>query len=248
MTCIRPMPMVVAALFLLAISHQTQAKSPQTHTGAMVLAISWQPAFCERAKRRPECRSQRKGRFDTHHFSLHGLWPQPASRSYCGVSESVVETDKRRRWRDLPALGLSREMQRALWQMMPGAQSFLHRHEWIKHGTCYSDSPERYFHDSVALLEAINASSVRDLFADNIGRRLTNAQIRNAFDEAFGRGAGLRVRVSCRRDGRREIIDEITIGLSGVIGDEPSMTRLIAASRPTKRGCPAGIVDPVGYQ
>jgi len=214
----------------------------------MVLAISWQPAFCERARRRPECRSQKNGRYDTSHFSLHGLWPQPGSRSYCNVDDQLIATDKKRRWRDLPALGLSQEMRKALWRIMPGSQSFLHRHEWIKHGTCYSAKPERYYRDSVKLMEVINTSPVRDLFARNIGRELTNRQIRNAFDEAFGRGAGKRVRVSCKRDGKRELIVEITLGLSGSITDGADIGKLITASRPTKPGCPAGIVDPAGFQ
>lgn len=224
------------------------ARGPVLHEGPIVLAISWQPAFCERAKRRPECRTQKSGRYDTSHFSLHGLWPQPGNRQYCNVNQRLIETDKRRRWRDLPPLGLSKQTQRDLWRIMPGSRSFLHRHEWIKHGTCYSNTPERYYRDSVAVMEAVNASAVRDLFARNVGRRLTNAQIRNAFDKAFGAGAGKRVRVSCKRDGKRELIVEITLGLSGPIGEKPDMAKLIAAAPPTKQGCPAGIVDPAGFQ
>ncbi len=233
---------------LLNGSLSVMAKDRQIHAGPMVLAMSWQPAFCERAKRRPECRTQKSGRYDTSHFSLHGLWPQPGNRSYCGVKDQLVETDKRRRWRDLPPLGLSQDMRKALWRIMPGSRSFLHRHEWVKHGTCFSATAERYYQDSVRLMDAINASAVRDLFSRNIGRRLTNRQIRNAFDKAFGRGAGKRVRVSCKRDGRRELIVEITLGLSGEIGDTPDLSRLIAASAPTRSGCPSGIVDPAGFQ
>lgn len=154
----------------------------------MVLAISCQPAFCEREKRRPGCSSQKNGRYDTSHFLLHGLWPQPGGRLYCNVDGRLIATDKKRRWRDLSALSLSQEMRKALWRIMPGSQSFLHRHEWIKHGTCYSAQPERYYRDSVRLMEAINASAVRDLIAGNIGRRLTNRQIRDVFDKVFGRG------------------------------------------------------------
>ncbi len=239
----------LGALILFAsASLPAAAKDLQIHTGPMVLAMSWQPAFCERAKRRPECRTQKNGRYDTSHFSLHGLWPQPGNRIYCAVDDRLIKTDKRRRWRNLPPLGLSQEMRKALWRIMPGSRSFLHRHEWIKHGTCYSRTAERYYRDSVSLMDAINRSEVRDLFARNIGRRLTNRQIRTAFDKAFGRGAGKRVRVSCKRDGRRELIVEITLGLSGEIGENPDISELISASPQTKPGCPAGIVDPAGFQ
>ncbi|MGI9354531.1 MAG: ribonuclease T2 family protein, partial [Rhizobiaceae bacterium] len=90
-------------------------------------------------------------------FSLHGLWPQPGNRSYRNVDDRLIAADKRLRWRDLPALGLSREMRRVLWRIMPGSRSFLLRHEWIKHGTCYSAKPERYYCDSLKLMEGINA-------------------------------------------------------------------------------------------
>lgn len=233
---------------LVVVSLPTNARAAEPFDGAMVLAMSWQPAFCEGARRRPECRSQTADRYDASHFALHGLWPQPGSRAYCGVGERVIATDKARRWRDLPPLGLSKEMQHALWRIMPGTRSFLHRHEWIKHGTCYSAKPETYYRHSVALMEAINRSAVQDLFERSIGRRLTNDAIRRAFDTAFGPGVGARVRVSCRRDGRREIISEITLGLNGALGERPDIRALALASRPTKRGCPAGIVDAAGFQ
>lgn len=241
---------ILALLFMaLLFSRQpVNADEKETFAGQMVLAMSWQPAFCERARRRPECRSQSGDRYDASHFSLHGLWPQPGNRIYCNVAPHIVETDKRRRWNRLPSLGLSKEMQRALWRIMPGSQSFLHRHEWIKHGTCYSHMPETYYRHSVALMDAINRSAVQRLFRRSIGKALTGRQIRDAFDRAFGAGTGKRVRISCRRDGRREIISEITLGLRGALGADPDIGALAGASQPTRPGCPAGIVDPAGFQ
>ena len=91
-------------------------------------------------------------------------------------------------------------------------------------------------------------NSVRDLFADNIGRTLTRDQIREAFDDSFGRNAGQRVRIACDDDGKRRIISEITIGLWGTPGDAPDFGKLIRAARPTDGGCIGGIVDAVGLQ
>jgi ribonuclease T2 len=216
------------------------------YDGAMVLAISWQSAFCERAKRRPECRRVKPDRYDTTNFALHGLWPQPGSNIYCGVSDKDIASDKKRRWRQLAGLGLSDELKQKLWQMMPGAQSFLHRHEWIKHGTCYSNSPEVYYQDSVKLLAEINASEVQKLFAQSIGQELSGAQIRSAFDQAFGKGAGDRVRIACKRDGKRMLITELTVGLRG--SAQKDMAELIANAPTTKKGCPGGLVDQVGFQ
>ena len=67
-----------------------------------VLAVNWQLAFCETRSRLPECRSQTEDRFDASHFTLHGLWPQPRSKAYCGVAKTDIAKDKKRRWRDLP--------------------------------------------------------------------------------------------------------------------------------------------------
>ena len=223
---------------------------PRPGQAEFVLAASWQPGFCETRPSKPECVSQNGDRFDADHFALHGLWPQPRSNVYCNVSAELRRKDKDRRWAELPALQLSAETRETLDKVMPGSQSFLHRHEWIKHGTCYQGAPaEEYFADSLLLMADLNASAVRTLFAQNIGSEVTNAQIRAAFDTAFGAGAGDRIRVACKRDGARQIITEITIGLSGEIAPGASFADLIrAAPASGNTGCPRGIVDPVGLQ
>lgn len=213
-----------------------------------VIAISWQPAFCENARRKRECRQQLPGRFDVTHFSLHGLWPQPGSNSYCDVPDAAQRLDKARRWRDLPLVDLSQGLARALDRAMPGRASYLDRHEWVKHGTCYSNSAERYFADSLKVMDWLNASFVRALFVGAIGETLRGHDIRQAFDQAFGAGAGDRVRISCRQDGARQLIVELTIGLRGDIGAADDLSQLILAAPKTRPGCPGGIVDPVGFQ
>jgi len=213
-----------------------------------VLAISWQPAFCETRPDRPECESQTEDRFDAGNFALHGLWPQPRSRDYCGVDAETVALDEQGDWDLLPEPDISAALRDELLVMMPGTQSALDRHEWITHGTCYDGDAEAYFGDSLDLLDAVNETVVRDLFAGNIGKRLTQEQIRGAFDEAFGQGAGDRVRLSCVNDGNRRLIDELTIGLTGQPQGPDSFGRLILAARPTDGGCDGGVVDAVGLQ
>lgn len=224
------------------------AKAP-ARGGSFVLAISWQPAFCEGNSRKRECRAQRPDGFDARNFTLHGLWPQPGTNIYCGVSEKDRRAATDGRWADLPRLALTPATQRAVEQGMPGSQSFLDRYEWVKHGTCYPQrDPETYYRDSIRLLEAINQSAVRELLARNIGREVTIREIRARFDEAFGAGAGERVRLACRDDGGRRLIAELTIGLKGDIAGGTPVRDLIAASGPTDPGCPGGVVDAVGLQ
>ena len=214
----------------------------------LVLAISWQPAFCETRPGRPECRSQRRGRFDADNFSLHGLWPQPRGTEYCGVAPAQQRLDKAGRWSDLAPLPLEPDTAAALAEAMPGARSALDRHEWLRHGTCYRADAEEYFADSLIVLGAINASPVRRLFAGAIGREVRAAEIRDAFDAAFGRGAGQRVRVGCVNDGGRRIVRELIVGLKGEITPEADVGALIRAAPRMRGGCAAGIVDPVGLQ
>ncbi|RST84466.1 ribonuclease [Aquibium carbonis] len=243
------------------VSGQPSVPVPATgggHGGGMqtgrvdyVLAASWQPGFCETRPNKVECETQTGDRFDASHFSLHGLWPQPRSNVYCQVAPEIAAADKAGRWEDLPEVALPQEVRAELDTVMPGTASHLDRHEWIKHGTCYGDTMEEYYADSLAVMRDLNASAVRDLFAENIGATLTSGQIREAFDEAFGPGAGSRVRVACVTDpsnGRR-LIGELTIGLSGEIDGEKSLAELIFAAAPTSdAGCPRGIVDAAGLQ
>jgi ribonuclease T2 len=205
------------------------------------MALSWQPAFCESRPDKVECKSQTADRYDASHFALHGLWPQPRRNVFCGVDKATITLDDNREWDRLPAPQLTADTKTALNKVMPGTQSLLERHEWIKHGTCYGDA-ETYFKDSVRLTNDVNASVVQDFFAANIGKKIQTSDIRAKFDEAFGKGAGERVRVSCSKDG---LISELTIGLKGDISSGTKMADLMAASEPTDAGCPGGVVDAV---
>lgn len=130
---------------------------------------------------------------------------------------------------------------------MPGVASGLHKHEWEKHGVCYSKTPERYFIDSLRLVAAFNAAPVRALFERNIGKYLSASDIRTSFDTAFGRGAGDRVLVHCVDDDGRRLIEELRIRLNGDI-ENAGLPVLLKQARPQKRGCKGGIVDEAGLQ
>ena len=132
---------------------------------------------------------------------------------------------------------------------MPGTQSLLERHEWIKHGTCYPGAnPETYFKDALRLTAAINASPVQAFLSANIGKTVKGKDLRAKFDEGFGPGAGDRVRLACKDDGGRQLLVEVTIGIKGDITSGTPVADLIQASSPTDPGCPAGLIDPAGLQ
>lgn len=216
---------------------------------AYLLALSWQPSFCETKPSKPECKSQTAQRFDATNLVLHGLWPQPSQNIYCNVSNDLQRLDKDQRWSELPPINLSEATRNALAVKMPGFASDLHLHEWYKHGTCYSESPDEYFQESIALLDQVNNSSVRDLFAKNIGKSLSSNDIRNQFDKAFKAGAGSKVQVQCQRDideDRNDMVVELQVNLRGNIQPDTPIGSLLQAGQTVPAGCNLGEIDPAG--
>ncbi len=136
--------------------------------------------------------------------------------------------------------------------MMPSYRSNLHRHEWFKHGTCMETNinPQQYFELSIAILDAVNKSPIRVLFSDNIGKEVTSKQIAKAMEKSFGKGAGSRIGVSCKRDGRRTLINEIKISIKLKLLpiDKLVFNELIQSSPTLTVGCKRGVIDPVGLQ
>ena len=193
-----------------------------------LLAISWQNAFCQTHRNRRECRNVKPSHFTASHFTLHGLWPQPRSRVNCRGPKKVY---------------LPKALYQELLHVMPAAKSGLHRHEWKKHGTCYGKSPEGYFRDAIGLLHEINDSPVRDLFARNIGKKVTIEQVRFAFDRAFGRGSGRKVKMLCNRG----LVTELWINLKGKIEPGVSLAELMKKAPAARGGCRSGIVDAAGF-
>lgn len=215
----------------------------------VILTLGWEPAFCEGHANKRECVSETFNSFDATHLTLHGLWPQPRRKEYCNVSQALIDTDEKGDWQALPEVALSTETRTRLVIAMPGTQSFLDRHEWIKHGTCYNGrDAETYFREALSLVDEVNRSAVQALFAANVGQEMTVAAVRHAFDVAFGAGAGDRIRLACQRDGSRRLITEITIGLVIRSSDSNTLAELVNASTATDPGCPGGIIDPVGHR
>jgi ribonuclease T2 len=209
-----------------------------------VLAVSWQPGFCEARPTRKECTEQSAEQFDATHFSLHGLWP--LRKSYCGVEAALKTRDRKGDWLDLPKLAMADETAARLLVAMPGVRSGLDRHQWLRSGTCQAANAEDYFTLQLRLLDQLNDSAVRALFADKIGSELGEDEIKAAFDKSFGAGAGDRVRMRCQTVAGSSVITGLTIGLSGDLSGTADIKSLIQAAGPTEFKCAKGIVDAAG--
>jgi len=205
-----------------------------------ILALSWHNAFCETHRKKKECQREWKSLFGkskgTDRFVLHGLWPQPKSRVYCGVERRYITADRYGQWNRLPEPKLSKETKSGLKEVMPGTDSNLHRHEWIKHGTCYGTDAERYFKHAVTLAKEVENSEVAHFFQAHTGRRIGIEKVRALFDRSFGRGAGAHVELRCRNG----LITELWLHLGE--GDS-NLSRMLQTGKRVQSRCRYGIVD-----
>lgn len=156
-----------------------------------VLAMSWEPAFCAQMAQqgrgdKPECK-QLAGTYGATNLILHGLWPQPESNSYCGVPASVKQYDKPGQWDRLPAVQYSTsETVKQEGTYMPGAVSYLDRHEWTKHGTCSGQIPDAYFTQAMGLVSSMQGTRTAKLLADNVGGTITSDALCSTLAADFG--------------------------------------------------------------
>jgi len=225
----------------------------------LVLAASWQPGFCatEAGRNKRDCETLTSRQPQASRFSLHGLWPDDLDDTEifpCNCDSGAPTSCQESRKGVAP--DISDPVMERLRVAMPGVESGLQNHEWVKHGACYEDDltsfdrgagPDEYFTEAIALLDVLNASPVRRLFASNLGRQLTRAEVRDTFDAAFGPGAGERVQLVCARPGGETVITEIRVNLAAGVTARPDLGALIlaaptAAASSGGEGCAGGLV------
>lgn len=221
--------------------HHSANQNISTHN---LLALSWHNAFCETHRYKKECKrgmlSFGKSSYREKHFVLHGLWPQPKANVYCNVSQKELSLDKHKQWNKLSALDLSDSVREDLKQVMPGFSSNLHKHEWIKHGTCYGTNANRYYKDAIHLVRQVNDSKVGNFFRQNIGKRVTLQQIRAVFNRSFGVGTGKRVELKCKKG----LVTELWLHLGGRSDD---LATLLKQGTQTRSRCQGGLIDKAGF-
>jgi ribonuclease T2 len=209
-----------------------------------LLVLSWHNAFCETHRYKKECKRTLftfgKGKYKEKHFVLHGLWPQPKGKQYCGVSSYDKNLDKHKQWHKLAPLELRPELKSRLQKVMPGFSSNLHKHEWVKHGTCYSKDANDYYEDAVGLTEQFNASKVGQFFGKHIGQRVTLQQIRTYFERSFGQGTGKRVEMKCKKG----LVTELWLHLGS---DSDDLGTLLKRGKKTRSYCTGGRIDKAGF-
>ena len=232
-----------AALKMSRSKHTKKYEKPNT-SKQNLLTLSWHNAFCETHLYKKECKRGLlvglKKKYSERHFVLHGLWPQPKSKMYCGVSKKHVGMDKHKQWNRLPDIGLSATTKDALKDVMPGFSSNLHKHEWFKHGTCYGTDAEQYYKDAASLVSQVNDSKVGTFFMKNIGKVVTLKQVRHLFDTSFGMGTGKHVEMKCKGG----LMTELWLHLGSGHND---LATLLKSGKITRSRCQKGRIDKAGF-
>ena len=130
----------------------------RTPISGYTLAVSWSPEYCHNDHASMQC-SGRNGRFG---FVLHGLWPESNS----GQSPQWCALTPR------PSADLIRS------NLCMSPVPYLIEHEWAKHGSCMSKTPEAYYRASTILWNSLHWPD-----ADRLSRKdgLTAGDFRRAF-------------------------------------------------------------------
>ena len=211
-----------------------------------VFAVSWQPAFCESKPDKPECSITDPKVYQATHFTLHGLL---ANKNACGTNYGFCGEVKVKpaEFCAYPAVGLSPEVRSQLAVVMPsvGSGSCLERHEWHKHGTCQSGTPDQYYALATRLVHEFNDSGVAKFMAGRIGQQVSLQEFRDTLDQSLGKGASQRAKLGCK-DG---LLVDIYMNLPAELKPDSSLKDLLAQSAPAPADntCNSGFrVDPIG--
>lgn len=220
---------VVAALVF--FGHRDRSQTGAANSDSSLLALTWGPSLCTVDASVRGCRTGNVGR-KGQVFLLHGLWPQPSSEQYCGVTKQSGKQ-------------ISPELPEKLRQRLSGMMSdasVLAPHEWLAHGTCSGVTAAEYF--SIATALTTQATDVLDsAFRSARGNRLTVRSVRDLFDARFGAGSGGRVAMACRRaDGVGDLVYEVRLSLPSVrdlsaAGSALSLGEQLAKAPAVPAGC-----------
>ncbi len=211
-----------------------------------VLALSWQPAFCETKPDKPECKISDPHVYQAKHFTLHGLWPNKrkcgANYAFCGEVKG-----QKKDFCGYPEITLDPVLQTSLAEVMPSvtAGSCLERHEWFKHGTCQVNwSMEEFFDLSADLTRQFNDSGMAYFMNRRIGQQIRTEDFFDRLTAVLGSAARERVKLNCDRG----MLVEIQLSLVAEISLGADLEKLIM-NAPTQGNSDCGEtfrVDPIG--
>lgn len=192
-----------------------------------VFAVSWQAAFCESHKTKPECTTPSE--WAAGNFTLHGLWPNLSS---CGTHYGFCSAQAQAKaFCDYPEPAIAPPTMDQLKKVMPSAAagSCLQRHEWFKHGTCQTEwDAEGYFATAIKLTEAFNQSGIGPFMSANRGFSIPTQDVFDVIDQGLGQGAHKRMKFICTPDG---MLVDIYMNLPAHIPPQATLRELLQAGQ-----------------
>lgn len=201
-----------AALAVLAATVLAATMSPSIVTGvdargdrqdrfdSYMLAQFWQPAECEGASYRG-CQRPRNN-YMANSLVIHGLWPEfdGGKRNSDGDTyPSYCTTDKFPSYTSWPGSIISK--MEKYWPSVRDDRDGLWEHEWKKHGTCTTYSPQQYLEKTIELQKQIGTPA---LLRRNVGGTVSSDQLQAAYRPAGAR-SGSWAKLSCKQGELREV-------------------------------------------
>lgn len=210
--------------------HGSTGKKPCNTAGladGYKFAVSWQPAFCEMHRDKPECGVTDPDSYQAGNFTLHGLWP---NKSSCGTHYGSCGKYRKplRPFCKYPPVPITKPLLNKLGTYMPSVAhgSCLQRHEWYKHGTCQTTwGAEGYFETAIRLVQEFNNSGISAFMKANVGKQVEMDVFFKKIDQSLGEGAHSRMKVMCKNK-NGDLVD-IYINLPAAIPADASLSDLI---------------------
>jgi len=195
-----------------------------------VLALTWQPAFCEGKPDKAECKITDPKAYQAKHFTLHGLWPNKKS---CDTSYGFCGDIKRQKsnFCDYPAVQLDADSTASLAEVMPSVTSgsCLERHEWYKHGTCQANwSMAGYFDLAADLVRQFNDAGAAYFMNRRIGQQVRTEDFVTRVVAVLGTAARDRIKLSCNQG----MLVEVQLNLSADLKPSDDLEKLLVNAPP----------------
>ncbi|QBS12232.1 ribonuclease T [Legionella geestiana] len=239
----------VPVVFLLAVSLRACAQdlTPPSDrcdlrpgmADAYVLALSWQPGFCEtygHGAGKKECLELSARGHAANHLVLHGLWP---NQEACGIDYTFCGADMQTHHCDYARLPLNDATAQLLSVNMPSfsAGTCLERHEWYKHGSCQDSNVNDYFTRAAHFAEAVDATPIGVFLRQNRGRTVKAADFADAVDASFGKAYRSRVFIGCTSG----VLVDVWLSLPMDTSSSKSLSEMVQEAPPFKRPstCPS---------
>jgi len=207
-----------------------QVCSMPNQEDSYVLAITWEPGFCEHARfngKKPECEAMESGQLPVKTLNLHGLWP---NKQQCGTNYGNCKG---------PDLQLSKDTIAKIAPWMPNfyyGDSF-GKYEWDKHGKCQSLPADQYFLKAVAAVRVVNDSEVGQIVLGNVGKNIRVSDFFDRIQASYGAQVASSITLVCTQ---HKYLQEIRVSLPTDFNTGSGLQQMVGNAVPAaarQQGC-----------